>query len=171
MQSDKRRNRIETILKENSKPISAASLASLLAVSRQVIVGDIALLRAAGLDIQATPRGYILALPEVIGFVGTVACRHTKEAMKDELYTMVDNGAGILDVLVDHPIYGQLVGQLQIFSRYDADDFLQKIETEQAQPLSQITDGIHLHHIRCQDEAAFGRVVAALEKAGVLFLK
>jgi transcriptional regulator of NAD metabolism len=171
MQSSERRARIEAILKESNKPVSATNLASLFDVSRQVIVGDVALLRASGLDIQATPRGYALTLQEDKGFVGIIACRHTKEAMQTELYTIIDNGGSILDVVVDHPIYGQLVGQLQIFSRYDADHFLRQIEVEQAQPLSRITDGIHLHHIRCQDEAAFGRIHAALEKIGVLYLK
>lgn len=169
MQSRERRIRIESILKDGGEPISAASLASLFHVSRQVIVGDVALMRASGHEIHATPRGYTLARIEPRGYNGTIACRHTLDGLKTELYTILDLGGSILDVIVDHPIYGQLTGQLQIHSRYDADDFMRKLETEQAQPLSRITNGIHLHTIRCQDESAFKRIVEALEAEGILF--
>ena len=52
-----RRAAIGEILAQARAPVSAAALARRLAVSRQIIVGDVALLRAAGADILATPRG------------------------------------------------------------------------------------------------------------------
>lgn len=59
--------------------MSAAALAREFSVSRQIIVGDVALLRAAGLDIAATPRGYVL-LKQTTGLVRTVACVHPGES-------------------------------------------------------------------------------------------
>ena len=171
MLSVERRAQIESILKTSGEPLSATALAKTYQVSRQVIVGDIALLRAAGVNIQATPRGYILSKPEIPGFIGAIACKHAPEDMRAELYTVLDYGGSLLDVIVDHPIYGQLTGQLQIHSRFDADEFLHKIEVEKAQLLSQITDGVHLHTLSCKDEASFSRIVAALEKAGILYQK
>ena len=56
---DRKQAIIEEIQKSD-KPVSASKLAKHFGVSRQIIVGDIALLRAAGTQIIATPRGYLL---------------------------------------------------------------------------------------------------------------
>ena len=37
-----------------------------------------------------------------------------------------------------------------------------------ARPLSELTEGIHLHTLSCPDEAAFGRVCRELRRLGVL---
>jgi transcriptional regulator of NAD metabolism len=169
MISDERRINIETELKNNTGPISATTLAKKFSVSRQVIVGDIALMRAAGLKISATPRGYILNLEnEKMENIYTIACRHDKENMAAELYAVVDNGGTLLDVTVEHPIYGQIVGQLCISSRYDADLFLEKVKIDQAQPLMKLTDGIHIHTIKCNDEESFKRIRTALEHENII---
>ena len=79
MDTAHRRKTITHILEEAKAPVSAAALAREFSVSRQIIVGDVALLRAAGLDIAATPRGYVL-LKQTTGLVRTVACVHPGEA-------------------------------------------------------------------------------------------
>ena len=96
-----------------------------------------------------------------------LAVSHTREQIQDELYTIIDQGASVIDVIVEHPIYGQLVGQLHLSSRYDVDQFLNKIDGNE--PLSQLTHGVHLHTIRCRDEAVFHRVEDALRKKGLLY--
>lgn len=169
MHAQTRREQIEIRLRQADNALSATKLAKEFGVSRQVIVGDIALLRAAGMDIQATPRGYFLDSSESIGYTGTIACRHSREGMKEELYTIVDLGGKILDVIVDHPVYGQLAGQLQIASRYDADQFMSKLDRENAQPLARVTDGVHLHTILCPDRETFDRIVEALNKKNVIY--
>ncbi|MDE6841162.1 MAG: HTH domain-containing protein, partial [Oscillospiraceae bacterium] len=63
MNATERRGRILEYLREWDRPLSATALARRLSVSRQVIVGDVALLRAAGEGITATPRGYVLDRP------------------------------------------------------------------------------------------------------------
>ena len=72
------------------------------------------------------------------------------------------------NVIVEHPVYGQLTGPLDLSSRYDISEFIRKVEENAARPLSALTDGIHLHTLRCPGEEAFQRAVRALEQAGFL---
>lgn len=160
--------RRQAILKRLSAcPVSASSLAVEFAVSRQVIVGDIALLRAAGAEISATPRGYVI-LPASAGLIRQVACRHDAAGMEAELNAVVDQGCTVLDVIVEHPIYGQLTGPLQLASRYDVQQFLTKCARSDARPLSDLTEGIHLHTLACPNPEAYARVRSSLEILGVL---
>lgn len=165
MRSDDRRKAIADILRTADGPISASALAEKFSVSRQIIVGDIALLRSSGEEIVATPRGYV-APREAHGLVRHVAVKHTPEEMEAELNAIVDHGCTVIDVIVDHPIYGQLTGPLQISNRYEVGQFIERCEN--AEPLSRLTDGIHLHTLSCPDEAAFMRVRCALRALGVL---
>lgn len=167
MEASTRRKAILEVLAAASAPVSASTLAAQFSVSRQIIVGDIALLRAAGADISATPRGYILSRKET-GLVRTVACRHALDGTEQELLIMVDNGCTVLDVVVEHLVYGQLTGQLQLSSRYDVAQFMERLSQEGATPLSALTGGIHLHTLRCPDEATYARTYAALRDAGFL---
>lgn len=168
MDAAHRRKTITRILEEAKAPVSAASLAKEFSVSRQIIVGDVALLRAGGLDIAATPRGYVLP-KEGVGLVRTVACVHPGEAMARELEIMVDQGCQVLDVVVEHPVYGQLTGQLRLASRYDVQEFIRLVSQSNARPLSDLTGGIHLHTLRCPDEDSYRRVLADLEREGILY--
>ncbi len=168
MNSTQRREKILKLLKSADTPVSATAIANEFNVSRQLIVGDIALLRAGGENISATPRGYILQTSAEHGVVKTIACRHSDMEILDELYTIVDNGGAVLDVTVEHAVYGQISAKLHVFSRYDADEFLNKLNTSNAPPLSNLTGGIHLHTVSCKDEATFERVISALKNKGFL---
>ncbi len=168
MTAKERRIELHNILSSAGEPVSAALLAQRLSVSRQVIVGDVALLRAAGANIIATPRGYLIGR-EATGTLHTIACCHSgREGMEAELNAIVDSGCTVLDVIVDHPVYGQLTGQLSLSSRYDVEQFMQRMEESGALPLSALTDGIHLHTLSCPAEAAFGRVRKKLRELGIL---
>ena len=145
-------------------------MAERLKVSRQIIVGDIAVLRAQGNDILSTPRGYIIdSNVQESGIVCKLACMHGPELTRDEIYAIVDNGGRLIDVIVEHPIYGQLSGQLNIYSRYDADLFLNKVASDNISLLSNLTDGVHLHTISCKDNETVNRVKNALRDMGVLY--
>lgn len=167
MNAAQRRGRILDELKVAEGPLSATALAQRLSVSRQIIVGDVALLRAAGEGITATPRGYVLDAPRP-GMVATVACAHSGADMERELTLMVDQGCTVENVIVEHPVYGQLTGPLELSSRYDVSEFIRRVKECEAQPLSALTDGVHLHRLRCPDEGALERVRAALDGAGFL---
>lgn len=167
MEAASRRQAILDRLRSADRPVSASALAAGLNVSRQIIVGDIALLRASGAEISATPRGYVL--PRATdGITRTIACRHTLAQTGQELDILVDNGCTVLDVIVEHPVYGQLTGQLQISSRYDVEQFLARTRDSDAAPLSMLTGGLHLHTLRCPNEDAYTRACAALKAAGLL---
>ena len=167
MNTLERRERILEYLKAAQAPLSATALAQKLSVSRQIIVGDVALLRAAGEAVTATPRGYVLEGPRG-GETHTVACLHSEEDMERELTLMVDQGCTVENVIVEHPVYGQLTGPLDLSSRYDVAEFMRKVLEHSAKPLSNLTDGIHLHTLRCPDRETFERTAAELEKAGFL---
>lgn len=165
-----RKEKIIEEIKKSDKPISASTLAKKLGVSRQIIVGDVALIRASGTNIIATPRGYILDSKQQ-NQTYTIAVNHSQEQMADELYTIVDLGGCAIDVIVDHPVYGQLTGKLHLSSRYDVDQFIKKVNNNQAKPLSQLTNGLHLHTIQCPNEDTYQRIVSALDEKGYLFKK
>lgn len=181
MKAADRRQYIHEQLKAAAAPISAGTLANDLSVSRQIIVGDVALLRASGVAIVATPRGYILSpdiqnhsnmskAPTASGNILQieVACKHNSEEMERELQIIVDNGGIVLDVIVEHPVYGQITGPLHLQNRYDIGQFMERINEAEAQPLSALTDGIHLHTIRAANKETLVRIQAELDKAGFL---
>lgn len=165
--AQERRRAVEEVLARAGGPVSATALARQFSVSRQIIVGDVALLRAGGAEILATPKGYVLGRRPA-GVERTVACVHTPEEMGAELTAIVDAGGEVADVIVEHPVYGQLTGILGVRSRYDVQEFLRRVAADGARPLSELTGGIHLHTIRCADEETFQRVQEALKKAGFL---
>ena len=162
-----RRQAVAQALEEAVGPVSAAALAERFSVSRQIIVGDVALLRAGGTDILATPRGYLLG-GRGGGVERTVACVHAPEEMERELNAIVDAGGEVVDVIVEHPVYGQLTGLLGVRSRYDVAEFVRRVEEQGARPLSALTGGIHLHTVRCPDEKTFRRVRKSLEAENFL---
>ena len=166
MHAQERRQEILKLLHQSAQPISASALAERFSVTRQVIVGDIALLRSGGADILATPRGYCIQGAAPSGLVRRVAVRHTPHRMETELNIMVDNGCTVVDVIVEHPLYGQLTGSLQLSTRAEVEQFMARSLT--AQPLSALTGGIHLHTLLCPDEAAFRRVLEALRQENIL---
>ena len=169
MNAEIRRKEILTILKASDSPVSASSLAKRFHVSRQIIVGDIALLRAGGEEITALPRGYVIhsARP---GLVRRIPCVHAPEDIAEELYIMVDNGCYVQDVIVEHPLYGQLTGPLDLQSRYDVTRFVKKARESKALPLSDLTGGVHLHTVICPDEETCERVLFQLKEKGFLFV-
>lgn len=166
MTAIKRRNAIYQVLSAD-KPVSATALAGRFGVTRQVVVGDIALLRAEGRSVIATPRGYIIPAPD--GFLRTIACVHNAAQTREELNAMVDCGCTVIDVVVEHPVYGQLTAPLAISSRYDVEQFIEKMTSASASPLSALTEGIHLHTLSCPDEDVFMHLRDKLREMGMLF--
>lgn len=164
--SKQRRNEIKKALEENEMPISATTLAKELGVTRQVIVGDVALLRASGIDVVATPRGYILEKEQEIHY--RIASKHNEALLYEELYTIIDHGCGVIDVTIEHPLYGEITCNLRLFSRRDIEEYKEKFETSNSRPLSQITGDIHLHRLQCPSEKHFEQVKQALREKGIL---
>ena len=168
MDNSERREKIVSLLMEKPVPVSASKLASKLDVSRQIIVGDVALLRAEGHDIVSTPRGYVYGeMPD--GYTRRIACRHEADGTREELYILVDAGCTVEDVIIEHPVYGELVGTLQLSSRYDVDEFMDKLSEQKAAPLSALTYGIHLHTIRADSKKKLDKAVEKLRESGFIY--
>ena len=168
MTTQERREGILEALRQAGSPLTASALASTYDVSRQIIVGDISVLRAAGHPIEATSRGYIMdAHRDEFPYIGTIVCKHDQKEMDAELNAIVDNGGTVIDVTIDHAVYGELTGKLDIGSRFDAKLFAERMSGED-RPLSTLSGGIHMHRIGCKDEATFNRIKEDVRKLGLL---
>ncbi len=168
MEGNLRRENLIKLLKNRQEPISGGELAKLLGVSRQVIVQDIALLRASDINLLSTTKGYLLYQSEYHMVKRVYRVKHTTEQIEDELCTIVDNGGKILDVLVNHEIYGEIVTPLVIRNRSDVYDFVRKVKDKKIVPLKELTAGIHQHTIEGDSEETLDRIERALEEKGYL---
>ena len=170
MDGIKRRELILQTLTTAEKPVCASRFAKDFNVSRQIIVGDVALLRAAGQEIIATARGYLLeTTQDKKGIWRKIACQHAPEKTAEELSIIVACGGEIVDVVVEHPIYGELTGGLHIRTEKEIRSFMKMYENSNASLLSELTEGVHLHTIHCADEEMLVRIKEALSEKGILY--
>ena len=169
MDAKKRRIQLLERLKEASGPLTGTCLAKELKVSRQVIVGDFAILRASGIAVYATPQGYVLPNAQNEGNKKvTLACKHERDNLEQELAIIIDNGGKVIDVIVEHPLYGELTANLMLTSRRDLAEFLQKLDESKATQLASITGGVHLHTVEVADGEMLARIETELKAAGIL---
>lgn len=166
MEAIERREELLKILEGSNNSIKGTYLAEEFGVTRQVIVQDIAILRARGITIMATPQGYVIPpKAENTMLRKTIVSSHKGyEHMEDELQTIVDLGGKIIDVIVDHPLYGEIKSPINVGSRYELSVFMTNISETNAEPLSSLTDGFHLHTIEVRDEDTFNMIKKALEE-------
>jgi uncharacterized protein len=165
---DERRRQIVAWMQRHPGPVSGTDLASRFSVSRQSVVQDIAILRASGTEILATPRGYRLPDASAAGHCEVLACDHPASRTEEELQILVDHGVKVLDVIVEHPLYGELRGSLMIESRADVQDFLVTMRAKKASLLSSLTDGIHLHTVEARSPELVSRAKSKLREKGFL---
>lgn len=157
-----RRIELMNRLKQEKRPLSGTELAKEFGVSRQVIVQDIAILRASDEKILPTARGYMMMPEGAQGVRRVIAVSHGMEGMRRELELMVDMGAKVLNVIVEHDVYGSIQGDLMIENRRDVDAFMDKIENGSSAPLYCLTSGDHYHTIEARDEETLDAVEEAL---------
>lgn len=168
MEGNLRRENLIKLLKNRQEPISGGELSKLLGVSRQVIVQDIALLRASDYNLLSTTKGYLLYQSENQKVKRVFRVKHTTAQIEDELCTIVDHGGKILDVLVKHEIYGEITTPLIIRNRNDVYDFVRKVKEKQIVPLKELTAGIHHHTIEADSEETLDLVEKTLREKGYL---
>lgn len=166
-----RREFIIQLLKGEKRPITGQEIAKKTGVSRQVIVTDIALLKASDKPIIATNRGYIYMKKKQSSerYKRIIICNHPPERTEEELQTIVDCGVTIVDVIVEHPIYGELTGSLMISSRFDVEQFINARERKEAALLSELTDGLHLHTLEADSIEKLDAACERLDELGILF--
>ena len=161
-----RRKQIVDILKQSSEPVSGAALGKRTGVSRQVVVQDMALLRTEGYDIVATARGYMMHIPKHAMRVFKVF--HTNEQTEDELTTIVDLGGSVMDVMVNHRVYGKVTATLNIRNRRDIQIFMEQLKTGKSTPLLNLTSGYHFHKVMADREEILDEIEEALRQKGML---
>lgn len=166
MNGEQRRDKIIQMLKGSSKPIPGVALAKEFDVSRQVIVQDIALLRANGEDILSSNRGYIL--PGGAEFRRVFKVYHGDDEVERELTTIVDLGGFVEDVFVYHKVYGVLRAEMNIKSRMDVYKYLEEIKSGKSSPLKNVTSGYHYHTIRADSEEILDIIQSQLQERGFL---
>ena len=169
MTGSKRREELINTIKSSTSPISGKTLAQLYDVSRQVIVQDIALLRTAGYDIISTNRGYILNAPHTITRVFKVS--HTDAQTEDELYSIVDLGGTVVNVMVNHRVYGHMEAPLGISSRLKVKAFIDDIKNGKSSPLKNITSNYHYHTVEADSEKTLDLIEKTLEEKGYDYIK
>lgn len=168
MDTTERRSRILQILRETQQPITGAELSACLGVSRQVIVQDMAVLRASGEEILASPQGYYLYRRGLETYRAVVAVCHTPEQTEDELIALVDVGVEVVDVIIEHPLYGEQRGMLHLASREDVRQFMSRWASSGARLLSELTGGLHLHTLEARRPEQLDRARAVLRERGYL---
>lgn len=166
MSGEKRREEILKTISSADTPVSGTVLAERFHVSRQVIVQDIALLRAANHSIISTNRGYLIQNADACSCV--VCVSHTDEQIEEELNLIVDAGGCIEDVFVEHAVYGKLEASLPIRSRRDVRNFLADIQNGKASPLKNLTSGVHYHTIRADSVQTLELIKNELSQKGFL---
>lgn len=165
MDGKQRRKQIIDLLHSEKEPISGTVLAKRLGVSRQVIVQDIALLRANDRNILSTTKGYLIqGQTDAACCKRVLAVRHTDEEMREELCCIVDAGAKVLDVIIEHDVYGQISVDLLLSSRRDVDEFMNKIMGNTVKPLKELTSDVHFHTIEAESEEILDLVEEELKK-------
>lgn len=166
---ENRREQILHWLQSSQTPLTGSELAERAQVSRQVIVGDITLLKARGIPIMATSQGYVyMDTPDSGQVERVVACSHPPDQTKEELHLLVDLGILVKDVKIEHPVYGDLTASIMVSNRKEALQFLNKINETRAAYLSELTEGIHLHTLSAKDSATLDEAEQALLEAGFL---
>lgn len=165
-----RRIKIIELLSKKNTPVSGADLAKQFGVSRQVIVQDVALLRAENRDILSTNKGYLLFKPHSDDhfYREVLLVKHTEAQILDEMSSIVDFGGRMLDVSIDHDLYGQIRSDLVINNAEDASDFVQKMQESTSKPLCVLTDDYHYHTISAPSAKAMELIKADLRKKGYL---
>ena len=131
-------------------------------MSRQVIVQDIALIRASGYDIISTNRGYIIQEPLVRERVFKV--NHTDEQVEEELYSIIDLGGTVVNVMVNHRVYGHMEAELRINSRRKVEAFMEDIRSGKSSPLKNITSNYHYHKVAADSEETLDLIEEALRQ-------
>ena len=164
-----RRQAVAQALEEAVGPVSAAALAERFSVSRQIIVGDVAILRAQGIAIISTPRGYQLVTPAAPGCTRVFVCCHGSDLMEAELNAIVDNGGIVHNVVIEHDVYGNLEGTLNLHSRRDIQQYIKRMHDSHAEMLSTISGGIHTHLVEAATEEELDAIGQALRDVGVLY--
>ena len=166
MGSEERRQALLDRLTLATVPRSASFFAKEFGVSRQVIVQDIALLRAKGIPVESLARGYVLEKKTPIQRIFKVI--HTDDEVESELNLIVDAGGSVSDVFVFHKYYGTVRAEMNIRSRLDVRQFLSDLSSGKSGLLKNVTGGYHYHTVTADREEALEHIEKELRARNFL---
>ena len=166
MKATDRRKEIAAVLTSSETPVSGSVLSERFGVSRQIIVQDISLLKAAGYEILSTHHGYIVQSSPLKERVFKL--KHTTADTEDELNTIVDLGGTVADVFVWHKVYGKVEAKMNIFSRMHVRQFLEGVRSGKSTELMNITGGYHYHTVTAESDEILDKIGEALDKKGFI---
>lgn len=169
MLGEQRRAELLMLLKQADMPITGGDLAKHANVSRQVVVNDMNLLKARNEPIMATSQGYVyIQSGHITRYVRKIVCAHSPEQAIDELFMIVDCGVTVENVIVEHPVYGEITASLMVSNRLEVEQFIARVRETKSNFLSALTDGTHLHVISATSEEGLNRAEDKLRAAGIL---
>lgn len=166
MNTAERRGEILKLLKEADSPVAARALASRFGVSRQVIVQDLAVIRASTPGIMSTTKGYIMQ--QDISCTREFKVRHSQEKAAEELTLIVDCGGRVKNISISHRVYGRVTAEMDIRSRQDVAEFTESLKNSRSTVLSSATSGYHYHLVEAASEERLDLIEKQLKEAGFL---
>lgn len=166
MKTEERRREIVSFLGGADSPVTAGALSEKFGVSRQIIVGDIAIIRANGTEITSTNRGYVLK--SCRGAKRVFKCRHSLDELAEECYIIIGCGGEVEDVFVNHRIYGKLTSHLGLKTATHVEELYRSLASGASKPLMSVTDGYHYHTVSAADESVLDEIGHKLRERGFL---
>lgn len=166
MKANERRSEILSYLGSSKQPVSACALSAKFGVSRQVIVQDIAILRAEGNEVISTSRGYMADANNRTERV--IKCRHSLDELTDEGGIIISLGGRVENIFVNHRIYGKISAALNLVTMTDAEELHRSLVSGASKPLMSVTDGYHYHTISADSEQMLDEIENKLRQKGYL---
>lgn len=160
MRAEKRREEILSLIGNTDNPIPANVLKDKFNVSRQVIVQDIAILRANGYDVTSTNRGYVLG--RAARALRIFKCRHSFDEIVDEGALIIGAGGKVEDIFVNHRVYGKISARLNLENRTHVEELYRSLVSGASKPLMSVTDGYHYHTVSAESEDILNEIEVKL---------
>lgn len=167
MKANERRAEILSLIDNSQNPVAANILSEKYGVSRQVIVQDIAILRAQGYGVISTNRGYVLD-SGATRYERVYKCRHNLNELIHESEIVINNGGTVEDIFVNHRVYGKISARLELSTMRHAEELYRSLMAGASKPLMSVTDGYHYHTVSAQSEEALEKIEQELRKEGIL---
>ena len=164
MKAAERRKEIIMFLIAQKEAVAGNELSKKFGVSRQIIVQDISVLKAAGFGILSTHYGYIVQESPFV--TREIKVYHTTEQTEDELNCIVELGGTVVDVFVWHKVYGKISADLNIFSSRQVKQFIEGVRSGKSTELMNITGGYHYHTVRADSESVLDIIESELKRKG-----
>ena len=166
MKANERRAEILSFIGSSKQPVSANTLSEKFGVSRQIIVQDIAILRAEGNEVISTSRGYITDADSRKERV--IKCRHSLDELADEGDIIISLGGRVENIFVNHRIYGKITASLNLVTKTDVEELHRSLLAGASKPLMSVTDGYHYHTISAESESVLDEIENRLREKGYL---